>query len=71
MNPLTQFEGNPGFEDEEDHGDLWKAINRCYTRVAVVDERVRVALMFGLPVLGILVSVQLTCLGLIVTVLLV
>lgn len=63
MNPFAKFKENPKFDSPEDHGDLWEAIHRCYTRIAVVDERVRVALMFGLPIVGFLVAVQLACLG--------
>lgn len=66
MNPLEKFEGNPGFENEENHGDLWEAIHRCSTRIAVVDERIRVALLFSLPFVGLVVALLLTLLGLIV-----
>lgn len=63
MNPFAKFKENPAFESAEDHGDIWVAIHKCYTRIAVVDERVRVALMFGLPmmlmILGLLVAVLL------------
>ena len=68
MNPLARYKGNPG--PEEDHGDLWAAIHKCYTRIAVVDERVRVALLFGLPILGFIVAVLLTLLGLVATLML-
>ena len=64
MNPLRKFEGdNPGFDDPDNHGDLWSAIHKCHTRIAVVDERIRVALIFALPVLGFVVAIQLACLG--------
>ena len=64
MNPLVKFEeDNPGFDDPDNHGDLWDAIHRTHTRVAIVDERIRVALVFLLPMLGFLVAVQLVCLG--------
>jgi hypothetical protein len=40
---------NPGFENSLPHDDLWEAINKCRVRIAVVDERVRVALLFCVP----------------------
>lgn len=70
MNPFAvlfaRFKGNPGFEDMESEGDLWAAINRNTIRVARVDERTRVALMFILPTMGFLVAVQLVCLGVLI-----
>ena len=66
MNPLAKFEENPGFENGENHGDLWEAIHGCNTRIAVVDERIRVAILFSLPFVGLVVALLLTLLGLIV-----
>lgn len=67
MNPLEKFEDNPGFERAEEHGDLWAAISKCYTRIAVVDERIRAALVWGLlPVAGFIVALLITLLGLLV-----
>ena len=67
MNPLEKFEENPGFERTEEHGDLWSAISKCYTRIAVVDERIRTALVYGLlPVAGFVVALLITLLGLLV-----
>lgn len=66
MNPLRKFEENPGFDNPDNHGDLWAAVNRCYTRIAVIDERIRVAIVFGLPFVGLVVALQLTLLGLVV-----
>lgn len=64
MNPLRRYRGNPGFfEDPNNHGDLWAAIHECYTRMAVLDERIRVALTFVLPILTFLVAMQLVLLG--------
>ncbi len=66
MNPLRKYVDNPGFERAEEHGDLWAAISKCYTRIAVVDERVRSALVFGLlPIGGFIVALLLTLLGLV------
>ncbi len=66
MNPLAKYEDNPGFERAEEHGDLWAALGKCYTRIAVVDERIRVAILFSLPIVGFVVALLVTLLGLIV-----
>ncbi len=66
MNPFARFKDNPGFENIEDHGDLWDAIHKCYTRVAVVDERIRVALLFSLPIVGLVMALLATVLGLLI-----
>jgi len=67
MNPFVRFEENPAFENTEDHGDIWVAIHKCYTRIAAVDERIRAALMYGLlPVTGFVVALLLVLLGLII-----
>lgn len=65
MNPLRKYHDNPGFERAADEGDLWKAIGSCSTRIAVVDERFRVALLFCIPILGFIIALLLTLLGLI------
>ncbi len=57
--------GNPDGEPEN-HGDLWAAIHHCDNRLATVDERLRVALMFIVPILSFLAAIQLALLGLLV-----
>lgn len=59
-------EDNPGFENTEEHGDLWAAINKCYVRIAVSDERSRVAFMFVLPILGFIVALLIALLGIVI-----
>ena len=63
MNPVDAFRkyrDNPG---NNDHGDLWAAYTALDKRIAIADERQRMALWIVVPLLGFLVAVQLMCLG--------